>query len=77
MCGGDGEGGCTYFMHSRSRMTIVVLLDPRTPTMSGRSTSGWGSIFAEGGGGGADAAGARQVIWEMPSDDGTLFCSRP
>ena len=36
---GQGEGGrgCTLFVHSRSRMTI----DPRIPTMPGRSTSGF------------------------------------
>ena len=34
--GGEG-GGCTYFVHGRSRMTI----DPRIPTMPGRSTSGF------------------------------------
>ena len=30
-------GGCTQFVHGRSRMTI----DPRIPTMPGRSTSGF------------------------------------
>ena len=32
-----GRGGCTQFVHGRSRMTI----DPRIPTMPGRSTSGF------------------------------------
>ena len=32
-----GEGGGTHFVHGRSRMTI----DPRFPTMPGRSTSGF------------------------------------
>ena len=32
-----GGEGCTQIMYSRSRMTI----DPRIPTMPGRSTSGW------------------------------------
>ena len=32
-----GRGGCTQFVHGRSRMTI----DPRTPTMPGRSMSGF------------------------------------
>ena len=32
-----GEGGCIQFVHGRSRMTI----DPRIPTMPGRSTSGF------------------------------------
>ena len=32
-----GGGGCTQFVHGRSRMTM----DPRTPTTSGRSTSGF------------------------------------
>ena len=32
-----GREGCTHVMHGRSRMTI----DPRTPTMPGRSTSGF------------------------------------
>ena len=31
------RGGCTQFVHSRSRMTI----DPRIPTLPGRSTSGF------------------------------------
>ena len=36
---GDGgrEGGCTQFVHGRSRMTI----DPRISTMPGRITSGF------------------------------------
>ena len=34
--GGSGGGGCTQFVHSRSRRTIR----PRIPTMPGRSTSG-------------------------------------
>ena len=34
---GGGEGGCTQFVHGHSRMTI----DPRIPTMPGRSTSGF------------------------------------
>ena len=34
---GRGEGGVTQFVHGRSRMTI----DPRIPTMPGRSTSGF------------------------------------
>ena len=32
-----GRGGCTQFVHGRSRMTI----DPRIPSMPGRSTSGF------------------------------------
>ena len=32
-----GGGQCTQFVHGRSRMTI----DPRIPTMPGRSTSGF------------------------------------
>ena len=32
-----GEGVCAQFVHGRSRMTI----DPRIPTMPGRSTSGF------------------------------------
>ena len=32
-----GGGGCTQFVHGRSRMTI----DPRIPTMPGRRTSGF------------------------------------
>ena len=35
--GGEGGGGGTQFVHGRSRMTI----DPRIPTMPGRSTSGF------------------------------------
>ena len=36
--GGErGGGGCTQFVHDRSRMSI----DPRIPTMPGRSTSGF------------------------------------
>ena len=38
--GGGGHlvgGGCTQFVHGRSRMTT----DPRIPTMPGRSTSGF------------------------------------
>ena len=35
--GGAGGGGGTQFVHGRSRMTI----DPRIPTMPGRSTSGF------------------------------------
>ena len=31
------KGGCTQFVYGRSRMTI----DPRIPTMPGRSTSGF------------------------------------
>ena len=34
---GVGRGGRTQFVHGRSRMTI----DPRIPTMPGRSTSGF------------------------------------
>ena len=34
---GPCGGGCTHAMHGRSRMTI----DPRTPTMPGRNTSGF------------------------------------
>ena len=34
---GIGGGGCTQFVHGRSRMTI----DARIPTMPGRSTSGF------------------------------------
>ena len=32
-----GRGVCAQFVHGRSRMTI----DPRIPTMPGRSTSGF------------------------------------
>ena len=35
--GKGGLGGCTQFVHGGSRMTI----DPRIPTMPGRSTSGF------------------------------------
>ena len=35
--GGKGEGGVLGIMHGRSRVTI----DPRIPTMPGRSTSGF------------------------------------
>ena len=35
--GGGAKVGCTQFVHSRIRMTI----DPRIPTMPGRSASGF------------------------------------
>ena len=35
--GVNGWGGCTHFVHGRSRMTI----DPRMPTLPGRSTLGF------------------------------------
>ena len=35
--GGGGGIGCAQFVHGRSRMTI----DPRIPTMPGRSTPGF------------------------------------
>ena len=57
MGGGGVEGigeGCTQFVHGRSRMTI----DPRIPTMLGRSTSGFhqpgGRGLEEGGLGGGE-----------------------
>ena len=34
---GGGRGGGSQFVHGRGRMTI----DPRTPTMPGRSMSGF------------------------------------
>ena len=37
MGGGGRRGGCTQFVHGLSGMTI----DPRIPTMPGRSTSGF------------------------------------
>ena len=43
------EGGCTQFVHGRSRITI----DPRIPFMPGRSTSG----FHQPGRGGVEGLG--------------------
>ena len=40
----SGGGGCTQFVHGRCRMTI----DPRIPTMPGRSTSGFCRTDREG-----------------------------
>ena len=45
----EGGGGCTRFVHGRSRTTV----DPRIPTIPGRSTSGFhhrGSMEGWGGG---------------------------
>ena len=51
-----GGGGCTQFVHGRSRMTI----DLRIPTMPGRSTSGFHQPGRKEEGGGGKGGLGRQ-----------------